>query len=74
MGEIYEVGTSLASYLLAIDAAEPVSDTEAPDAFPIMRHEVLDDVTRRLCSEGEESARAGHRVRRSNKRGKPQTI
>ncbi len=66
-GEIYEVGTSMANYLLAIDAAEPVSDAEPPDTFAVARHELLDGSRGRFHAEGEARAAAGgHRARRSN--------
>ena len=62
-GEIYEIGTSLANYLLAIDAAEPVSDPELPDAFPNTRHEpAIAPVVR---------AHGGSRRRSSSGRGRP---
>jgi hypothetical protein len=35
VGSVYEVGTSLGSYLLAIEAAEPAADKPPPPVAPL---------------------------------------
>lgn len=69
VGEVYDVGTSLANYLLAIQAAEPVTDEGQPPSGPMTHHELLDELHRRLRSDRPAGpAEAADRKRRSTKR------
>jgi hypothetical protein len=49
VGGVYDIGTSLANYLLAMGAAEPVLD-EQPAHDMSMDHELLSELRRRLSS------------------------
>jgi hypothetical protein len=73
-GEIYEIGTSLANYLLAINAAEPVSDTQPPDSLLIAPDGVLDELNSRPHHERKAAPRTGNRRLRPGKRRKPQAM
>jgi hypothetical protein len=69
VGEVYEVGTSLANYLLAIQAAEPVADEPPTSSGPMGHQELLDELRRRLSTDRSESpAEASDRKRRSKRR------
>ena len=69
VGEVYDVGTSLANYLLAMGAAEPVVDEETPGQLPMRQDELLNELRRRLnggTTPG--AAKAADRRRRLRKR------
>jgi hypothetical protein len=69
VGEVYDVGTSLANYLLALGAAEPAIDARAARDLPMDDHELLNELRRRL-SGGDSSSqpKAADRKRRPTKR------
>jgi hypothetical protein len=67
VGEVYEIGTSLANYLLAIDAAEPVSDAEPADVFRVSRDHLADAPGSRYHPDLHSSSRVGDQERRSEK-------
>ena len=68
VGEVYDVGTTLANYLLAMGAAEPVPEERPADEAPDP-HELLNELRRRL-SGGDPSGpeKATDRRRRTPKR------
>jgi hypothetical protein len=69
VGEVYDVGTSLANYLLAIQAAEPVPDEGQSPSGPMTHHELLDELHRRLHGDPSTGpAEVADRKRRSTKR------
>jgi hypothetical protein len=67
VGEVYEIGTSLANYLLAIDAAEPVSDAEPADAFRVTGDHLADAPGNRYHPDLHWSSRVGGHERGSEK-------
>jgi hypothetical protein len=48
VGGVYDIGTSLGNYLLAMGAAEPVGDEGAGSDQPVDPHELLNELRRRL--------------------------
>ena len=69
VGEMYDVGTSLANYLLAMGAAEPVVDEETPGQLPMPQDELLNELRRRLKGgKTPGAAKAADRRRRLRKR------
>jgi hypothetical protein len=48
VGEVYNVGTSLANYLLALGAAEPVADDRPTEGGPTEQHGELDELRGRV--------------------------
>ena len=68
VGEVYDVGTALANYLLADGSAEPVIDQRAARGLPV-DHELLNELRRGL-SGGDSSLRSkvAERKRRLPKR------
>ena len=66
VGEVYDVGTSLANYLLAVGAAEPVGEERAARDLPVDHAELLNELRRRLGG-GESSGPA----KASDRKGRP---
>ena len=69
VGGVYDIGTSLANYLLAVGAAEPVVDDPPTHDVPMDHQELLNELRRRLGG-GDETGqtRASDRKRRPQKR------
>ena len=57
-GEVYEVGTSLGNYLLAVRAAEQVHGSGPVRAMPIGDDDLLTELRRRLSEAGAATASA----------------
>jgi hypothetical protein len=69
VGEVYDIGTSLANYLLAVGAAEPVVDDRTTHDVPVDHDELLNELRRRLSGGDEtDQTRASDRKRRPLKR------
>jgi hypothetical protein len=69
VGGVYDVGTSLANYLLAIGAAEPEGDEPAARELGMEHHELLNDLRRRLSGgEAASQTKAADRKRPPGKR------
>ena len=69
VGQVYDLGTSLANYLLAIRAAEPVMDQQTAPSEPMEHHELLDELRRRLHGDRSSApAEAADHKRRPKKR------
>ena len=69
VGGVYDPGTALANYLLAIGAAEPIPDEQPAHDVSMDHHELLNALRRRL-SGGEPAGKgnAADRRRRTTKR------
>ena len=67
IGGVYDVGTSLANYLLAIGAAEPEDEPAARD-LGMEHHELLNELRRRLGGEAPTQTKAADHKRPSGKR------
>jgi hypothetical protein len=67
VGGLYDVGTSLANYLLAIGAAEPAGDEETAGASD--RREVFGELRRRIS--GSRTASRGNFAKGKVDSGKP---
>ena len=69
VGEVYDVGTSLANYLLAIQAAEPVLEEGSGPPGRMDHPELLDGLRPRLSSDRSDSpTEAADHKRRPTKR------
>ena len=70
VGEIYDIGTSIANYLLAIGAAEPVTGERPAHVVPLQPHELLDELRRRLSGRppASRTEAADRKHRRTKKR------
>jgi hypothetical protein len=69
VGGVYDVGTSLANYLLAVGAAEPVTEERAPRGFGMEHEELLNELRRRLGGgDNPGHVKAADHVRRPRKR------
>jgi hypothetical protein len=68
VGGVYDVGTSLANYLLAIGAAEPVGDGPAKRDVGMEHHELLNGLRRRLNGDAPTQEKASDDKRRPGKR------
>ena len=67
VGGVYDIGTSLANYLLAMGAAKPVPD-EQPTHDGSIDHELLNERRRRLSRGPAGQGNAADRRRRITKR------
>ena len=69
VGGVYDVGTSIANYLLAMGAAEPVIEEGPTGETPMGDHELLNELRRRLSGgDSSRSDKAADRRRRNLKR------
>jgi len=69
VGQVYDIGTSLANYLLAMGAAEPVGEERPARDLPMEQHELLNELRRRLKGgDSPGQARAADRRRRLKRR------
>jgi hypothetical protein len=67
VGEVYDVGTSLANYLLALGAAEPVRD-EPSEGGRAEQREPQSELPRRLSGDPPRPTKAEDRKRRPPKK------
>ena len=67
-GEVYDVGTSLSNYLLAVGAAEPAGEQDPAHPVPIEHHEPEEVSPRLSCGQPGPAAKAGGRKRRPARR------